>query len=779
MKAVIMAGGEGSRLRPLTCDLPKPMVPVLGRPVMEYIAGLLHKNGMDQVAVTLQYLPKVITDHFGDGSRFGLEMRYFVEESPLGTAGSVRNTGDFLDSDFLIISGDAVCDFDLLEAVKFHRERGAAATLLLNRVGVPLEYGVVVTDGDGKILRFLEKPGWPQAFADTVNTGIYILSPECLELIPKDRPYDFGKELFPLMLSKEMPLYGYCADGYWCDIGDIGAYSRCHRDMLDGRVSLELPRSHEVDTDCKIDSPIFVGEGVRIADGAHLGPYTVLGDGAVVGAGARVARSILHEGAAAGSHSELKGAILCRGAAVKKYGSMFEGTVLGSGSVVGDSSLVRSGVKIWPEKHIADGATVFSNVVWGEPLQGLFGDDGITGELGVDMTPEYCCRLGAAAAASVKRGRVAVATDGAEALAPLALGLAAGLRSSGASVFEAAADYESQLRFVSVFFDLDLGFFLRSEEERVVISLCGGGGLSVSRAVERKLEANFMKDDFARKGIVPGRGYRLEGISSIYARQLAETVDGNLEGMWAVLDCPNPAVKSAMEEALRTVGCKRGRNMGLGMPTLLIDRTGCELRLRDEKGRLIGADTTQAVIAYCLLSRGDTPKIAVPYTGPMVMDRLAGENGGEVRRVLSCPADDGDKDARELMKRQPAMWDACFGAFAILSHMKHRGISLIELVQSIPDFAVVSVNVPVPEDSKGRVMRQLSEDAGEDCELREGVRIRREGGSVLVIPGRRGGFSVRAEAGDAETAKELCDFCEKEISRYSSPEEKEGSGGAK
>ena len=224
MKAVIMAGGEGTRLRPITLGLPKPMVPLLGRPVMEHIIGLLKRHGFTDICVTLQYMPQVVTEWFGDGAELGVKLTYFVEKEPLGTAGSVKNCMAHLGGeDFLVISGDAVCDLDLSAALGFHRTSRAAATLILHRHSAPLEYGLVLTRDDGRIQRFIEKPGWGQVFTDTVNTGIYLLTRRAMDLVPEDQPYDFGKDLFPLLLSRGAPLYGHVADGYWCDMGDCEA----------------------------------------------------------------------------------------------------------------------------------------------------------------------------------------------------------------------------------------------------------------------------------------------------------------------------------------------------------------------------------------------------------------------------------------------------------------------------------------------------------------------------------------------------------------------------
>ena len=233
MKAVIMAGGEGTRLRPLTCTLPKPMVPILNRPMMEHILNLLKRHGFRNVASTLWYLNDV-TAYFQDGPEFGVRMEYYIEREPLGTAGSVKNASAFLTDTFVVVSGDALTDIDLTKAVSYHKEKGSVATLVLTSVANPLSYGVVLTDGDGKIAQFLEKPTWSQVFSDTVNTGIYILEPEVLDLVRPGQKVDFS-QMCSGTLERGAPMYGYVATGYWSDVGNLEVYRQAHRDCLDGK----------------------------------------------------------------------------------------------------------------------------------------------------------------------------------------------------------------------------------------------------------------------------------------------------------------------------------------------------------------------------------------------------------------------------------------------------------------------------------------------------------------------------------------------------------------
>src|SRR5581483_7138297 len=327
VKAVVMAGGEGTRLRPLTSNQPKPMVPIVGKPCMEHILELLRAHGFEDVVVTVAFLPQAIRSYFGDGTNLGLNLQYSVEESPLGTAGSVRLASDALDDTFLVISGDALCDIDLTKIVDFHREQGAAVTIGLKSVENPLEFGIVVTDDDGKVERFLEKPSWGQVFSDTINTGIYVLEPEVLKHVPTDRSYDFSKELFPLLLEMGRPIYGYVCEGYWQDIGNLDQYRQAN---FDARVRLNIPglkirgdvwigEGVEIDDVEGVEGPAFIGNYARVSPEASVGPYTVLGAGTTLRERGRIARSVFDASCYVGRSAVVEGAIVGRNCDIRPH----------------------------------------------------------------------------------------------------------------------------------------------------------------------------------------------------------------------------------------------------------------------------------------------------------------------------------------------------------------------------------------------------------------------------------------------------------------------------
>ena len=264
MKAIVLAGGQGTRLKAVTGDLPKPMVPLLGRPLLEHILRLLRRHGFDSVCAALHYRPEDISSVMGDGNALGISLEYCVETSNLGTAGAVKNCADFIgEDDVLIISGDAACDLDLGELFRRHRERGAAVTLALHRDSAPLRYGLAVTDGDDAVRAFVEKPRWGQVVTDLVNTGIYVLSPRAVKAIPEGVAFDFAQDLFPKLLQQGELLLGIPLEGYWCDVGTPLSYYRCCVDALEGRLQL-TPGEAFVTSSGQEEAPVQEEPGFRL-----------------------------------------------------------------------------------------------------------------------------------------------------------------------------------------------------------------------------------------------------------------------------------------------------------------------------------------------------------------------------------------------------------------------------------------------------------------------------------------------------------------------------------
>ena len=375
MKAVIMAGGEGTRLRPLTSNAPKPMLPLVNRPMMEHIIDLLHRHGIDEIVVTVAFMANAIRTYFGDGSEFGVHMVYATEEIPLGTAGSVRNAMEHLDERFMVISGDVLTDIDLGAIIAEHEARQAMATIGLVHVENPLEFGIVITTEDGRIERFLEKPTWGQVFSDTINTGIFVLEPSIFDWIEPDRSVDFSSDVFPQLLAADLPLHGAIADGYWEDVGTLEAYVRAHKDILDGAVKVNVPgfelgdgvwlgEGADVHPDAQVTGPAVIGDNCRIEAGARVGQYTVLGANVRIRAEAQLERTVVNDNAYLGEGVRLRGAVIGRACDLRKGVRAEEGVVVGDECFIGEDALLAAGVKVYPFKTVEAGATVNDSIVW-------------------------------------------------------------------------------------------------------------------------------------------------------------------------------------------------------------------------------------------------------------------------------------------------------------------------------------------------------------------------------------------------------------------------------
>jgi mannose-1-phosphate guanylyltransferase / phosphomannomutase len=373
MKAVIMAGGKGTRLQPLTSNQPKPMIPIVNTPCMEHIVRLLKRYGFEDILVTLEFMPEVIREYFGDGSEWGVKIDYSVEEEPLGTAGSVKYIEDRLTERFVVVSGDALTDVDLEKAVALHEERGAEVTLVLKKVDDPSEFGIVVVEDDGRVSDFLEKPDEEEVFSYTANTGIYIVEPEVLRDIPEGQEYDWSKQQFPKMLEEGRPIYGYVMEGYWEDIGNIEQYMSAQRDVLNGKVRGVRPPGEEVRKGVYIgdgvqvneeylEGPVVLGEGVWIADGAHVGPYSILAPNVSVKVAASIKESTVAHGTSIGEGAGLDGALLGRSCTVGDYARLLEGSALGDEVEVGQGATVAAGVSVYPKESIERGAAVTENI---------------------------------------------------------------------------------------------------------------------------------------------------------------------------------------------------------------------------------------------------------------------------------------------------------------------------------------------------------------------------------------------------------------------------------
>ncbi|MCD7948603.1 MAG: NTP transferase domain-containing protein [Oscillospiraceae bacterium] len=764
MKAVIMAGGEGTRLRPLSLGRPKPMTPLFDRPVMEHIISLLRRHGITDIAVTLQYMPRVVMDYFGDGSQHGVRLHYFVEEQPLGTAGSVKNCMPFLgEDDFLVISGDAVCDLDLSACIAFHKTRRSIATLVLYAHPAPLEYGLVLTEEDGRITGFIEKPGWGQVMTNMVNTGVYLLTALAMEQVPEDTPYDFGKDLFPALLKRGNAMYGYAPDGYWCDMGDGDAYLQCVSDALSGKVSVAfgVPEispgvwsAIPIPASVKVLPPCYIGAGCAIGEGSLIGSHTALGKGCSVGRKAMVQHTAMHDGASADDHATLYGSIVCRGARVGRGAVLNEGAVLGEACTIGAQSVIMERVKIWPNRAVPPEARQWISLTAGGLRAPLKFADGavLRGTIGEELTPEGLVLLGNIIGGEGRAGLGDTGGDGARMLAQAA---ACGMSAAGCRILETDASCPAAGAWAARQNELPTSLFVEQTPERIYLHLFDACGLPLDRARQRKLEGALLRGEQSRVTMRQIRmPTRVEGIAAHYARAAAAYSGGRqtfAHALTVAVPRYTPA-DNTLAQSLTELGCQVLRTDAEGVVAFYAEHGGFRLRARDETGAPLGWDTLLTILG--MLSFATNQKeIAVPPAAPAALETLAEQYGGRVLRLTR----DGNA-ALELYRALPFLRDAAFAACRLCVWMAKYSEALHTIAGRIPAFRTVSREVPLTAD-RGRVMQALTRSERSAEPMGEGVRLHTGSGWVYIAPlTRRASLRVIAEGMDAEVADELCSF---------------------
>ena len=758
-----MAGGEGTRLRPLSLGRPKPMTPLLGRPVMEHIIALLKGHGITDICITLCYKPQAVMDYFGDGKRFGVKLTYFVEEEPLGTAGSVKNCMTHLGrEDFLVISGDCVCDLNLKQLMDFHREKGAAATLALYAHETPLEYGLVVTDEAGRVERFVEKPSWGQVITNRINTGIYLLSPAAMDRVPEKGTFDFGKDLFPALLKEGEALYGCPLEGYWCDMGDCKAYLDCVCGALSGKVQLDmgLPQrspgvwaAEPVPSGVTLVPPCWIDRGVVLGAGSLIGPHAALGRGAAVEEKSMVQRSVLLEGARVGPRATLYGAILCREAAAQRGTVLNEGAVLGENALAQEGAVLLESVKLWPGQTAPAGARLAHSITSGSQKGTLrFGDGGIIqGVLGEDLGPEALMALGSALGAEGTVGMGCSDHPGARMLARAA---AAGAAAAGGHTLTHSLATPVQGAWVARIRKLPVSLFVEAQGEKIFLHLFDDCGLPLGRARERKLEHALLQGEARRvHGDQVGELVRLDLSEGQWAQWVArETALGRhaIRRVTAAVGRATP-VDRAIRAALAALGCHVEDSWRPGIPAFFGERGGFFLKAQDEKGALLDPGQLLTLVALIEMENG-VGKVAVPAGASAAVELVAAGYGGSVLRL-----DRDGEEARSLYAALPWLRSAPSAAVRICARMGVSGQTLGDLISKTPRFHVWRREVPLTSD-RGRVMQALAREQVRAVQG-EGLRVRTGSGWVYLAPlTRRSALRVVAEGPDLELAAELCDF---------------------
>ncbi|MDX1932864.1 MAG: mannose-1-phosphate guanyltransferase [Capsulimonadales bacterium] len=801
MKAVVMAGGEGTRLRPLTSNRPKPLVPVLNKPIAQHIIEHLKRAGITDIVVTLYYLAEEIQNYFGDGSEMGVNLIYSIEDTPLGTAGSVKKAERYLNDDtFIIVSGDALTDLDIDKAIAFHRERQAEATLILQSVNNPLEFGVVMTEEDGRIKRFLEKPSWGEVFSDTVNTGMYVLEPTVFALMDHDRNYDWSQDIFPRMLAERRELFGYIMQEYWTDVGSLEQYRQAQYDMLNGKTQLPIEgrvlngniyvgEGTEIDPEARIHGPVIFGTNCRVKAGATIEPDTVLGDNAIVEQGATLEKAVLWNSVYIGKETRATACTVCNNVTMKEKVQIMEGAVIGDRCHIEPGAVIRTMVKLWPDKVIEGDSQVTDSLIWGSKHHAsLFRGLGVPGITNIEMTPEFSTKLGACFGAFLKKGALVVsARDTHPASRMIKRSVLCGLSSVGCNVLDVQTLPLPLMRLAIRANNAQAGVNVRVDPDHprnTIIEFFDKQGIYLTKNAERKIETIYFREDYGRAdmdevGEILLESRTLEQYSRQFTDQLAVR-DISRRRFKVVVDYAYGRISTVLPELIGRLGCdvialnaytdwarapktpqEREAllyNLSQVVLTLrydmgiLIHSDGERIAMVDEKGEILTGARLLGTVASLVAQTRPGAKVAVPVTAPSVVDGVMRRTNGSVARTKTDArflmtqaahkaenvAMAGDLDGGFIFPDFHPAFDGLFAFAKTLEMLSWVQQPLSAVAAELPPVFLSRIDVRCPWEAKGRVMRLLTEESRLESgrtELIDGIKLTRsEQDWVLILP---------------------------------------------
>jgi mannose-1-phosphate guanylyltransferase / phosphomannomutase len=817
-----MAGGEGTRLRPMTASQPKPMLPVANRPIMEHVLRLLKRHGFDETIVTVQFLAALVRNYFGDGEEFGMSLQYATEEMPLGTAGSVRNAEDALrDEPFLVISGDALTDMDLTALVDFHREKGALVTVGLARMPDPLEFGIVITQEDGRIQRFLEKPTWGQVFSDTVNTGLYVMEPEVLAEVPPGELVDWSADVFPKLLKRGAPLFGYISDGYWEDVGTHESYLKVQADVLARRVQTDIAgfevspgvwvaEGAEVDPEAVLTGPLCIGDYAKIEAGAHLREYTVIGSNVVVKEGAFVHRAVVHNNVYIGQGVNLRGCVIGKNTDVMRLARIEEGAIVGDECVIEPEAYLSAKVKVYPFKTIEAGAVVNNSVIWESRGQRtLFGPRGVSGLINVEVTPELAVRLASAYATMLRKGStVTTARDASRAARTLKRAVQGALNASAINVVDLEAQPLPVVRFETARDHYSGGVAIRTtpgDPQSVDVIFLDERGAELSQAEQRKLERVFSRQEFRRAfpGEIAELSYPPRAVES-YTHELLRCVDmsGVREAsLKVVADCAGGTTSVVLPSLLGNIGLGEVLTLNNRLdeisPTETVaqqraglqrlaevvsssraafgvrfDPVGERIQIVDEKGELVSEDRALLAVLDLVAAERKSGRVALPVTTTRVAEQVCRFHGVQVTwtptsmdaLTVAAAGEDvifaADGRGGFVVPECARTVDGIAAFVRLLGLVARTRLTLSQIDARIPVAHMLKRSIPTPWAAKGSVMRTIVEAAGSfEIDTTDGVRVVvPDRGWVLALPDPADAVThLWAEGNDADHAQLLMD----------------------
>ncbi len=829
MKAVIMAGGFGTRIQPLTSSMPKPMIPLVNRPIMLHIVELLKKHNITELVMLLYHQPEVIKKFFRDGSDFGVRITYVTPLEDMGTAGAVKSAEKYLSERFLIISGDLLTNFDLQKVLDFHEENQALATITLTPVKDPLQFGVVITDKEQKIIQFLEKPGWGEVISDTINTGIYVLEPEVLALIPEGENYDFSQDLFPKLLQMEAELYGFPVKGYWRDIGNTDSYREAHHEIFKGKINVKIdePKQDVVGKDLRIgvdvklaesallEGTVIIGDNSQILGSSAI-KDSVIGRNCTIEAGVKLVNCVIWDNVYIKKGARLTGCVICNNVRVGQGVVMEEGAIVADDTSIGEDALIRQDVKIWPRKVIEGGSIVSGNLIWGEKWKkSLFEGAMIKGLTNIELTPEFMAKLGCAYGSTLPKGsHVITGRDQLRSSRMLKRSFMSGILSAGVNVRDLQMTPLPVLRYKLKTFGEVGGVHFRQGTDDLSsteVVFLDADGLDFSSGMGKNVERIFYKENFRRAHYSePGGIADLTGnIFAYYREGFLRALDGTLKKNFkVVIDFNYSPASQLLPAILNELGCEviglnayidKERDVNLEeekqhgleqlvkiVPTLeaqagfWIDPTNELVILVDETGA-IHADVELLTLMTALILRSGVKGIfVVPVSAPSVVEQMAQEKGCSVVRTKSSERSmieaslghevvmAGSMNGRFAFPGFQAAFDGMFTIAKSIQLMAQSGVPISRVVADVPARTFLQAGVPCAWEMKGGIMRKMSEDSLEkEATFIDGIKLHFGEEWVLILPDQYlPCVHIFAEAKNPKHAQQLLTEYKEKVERW-------------
>jgi mannose-1-phosphate guanylyltransferase/phosphomannomutase len=804
------------------------MVPVANVPMLHHIVNLLKKHSLTDCITLLYFQPEEIKSYFKDGSQFGVTLRHLSAEEDLGTAGSVKNAEDYFQGErVLVISGDVLTDFDLTAAIRYHEAKGAAATIVLTRLENPLAYGVVITDAEGRISRFLEKPTWGEVFSDTINTGIYILEPEVFKYIPRGEAFDFSQNLFPKMLEAHDKLYGYIAEGYWRDIGNLSEYMKAHVDLLHGDVQIEtnynmlqhdqakiwIAKNVHVEPSAQFVGTVILGDEVTIEAGARI-TNSVIGDRCTIDTSSSIVNSVIWHDTNLGKGVQVTQAIICNNVTIEDDVTINEDAVISASVKLRHGCTVRPNCKIWPGKEVEAGATVSSSLIWGEKWnRELFTDSKVSGLGNIEITPEFTAKLGAAFAATLNRtDSVVVSRDVSAASRIFSRAFISGILSCGVNVVDLRTLPIPVMRYELKSGRHGSGIYVRHNPADYRITdmiFMGPDGMDLATRKTRSIELLFAREDFRRAPITkvgqldyPTRileSYRGDFLKAIDTDAIAQNefkvvIDfahgGASEifgGIFSALSCevislnaypdpysPEENVHHSLEQLssiVKSIRADLGIHLGRGAEKITVI---------DRNGEPISDQLLLLLVTSLFLRSHQVRKIAVPIMASMGIDAIAEQYGVGVVRVrndhlamMQAFKNEevdfvGGTRGGFIFSNFQLGADGMFAAVKLLELLAKQRADLAELRREFEKYNFVRYQVPCSWSKKGQVMRLLMEHTeSKPRQLVDGARFRDDSGWVWIAPDRNEAyFTVLAESDQKANAERLAGHYRDQVAKW-------------